>query len=134
MSEIDVLTHLAYRGEMDWNLVQWWIGISFGLMIGSFVGSEHLTKGLTALSIFLYFIYSAASLQEIFNQAGYIQATYETLELLAASSGLTPIGHVALENGRSNSISLMPVLCLMGFLATVGFVMYSYKEQPNTKS
>lgn len=130
MTEIEIIEHIALRAQINWSIIQWWISASFGVMIASFVGSEHLTKWLAALSVSLYTLYSAASLSAIFNHNDYIFGAYRALETLAENSELTPLGIVALENSASPAIPFMPALCLAGFLCTIGFVVYCLVNRP----
>ena len=131
MTELDLVTHISSRGDMMWNIVQWWISVSFGLMIASYIASEHLTKGLATLSISMYSLYSVTSVDSIIRHSDSITAGYQTLELLAAESPLTPLALGRLDGTASQP--LMPFLCIAGFLVTNGFVIYCLVKRPSRK-
>ena len=58
MSEADLIDQLLARSEVLWNLNQWWVSVSFAVMLAAYVGAERLSRILVGLMVGLYSLYT----------------------------------------------------------------------------
>ena len=124
MSEVEVLNLITLRIDMNWSIIQWWIGITFTLVIASYVGMEHLTKILTSVAIILYTFCTLIFAQSVLNNIDQIISGFATLDLLSKSTDLSPMGQAALDEYRNPELPLVPIFLVCCFVAANGFVLY----------
>ena len=128
MSESDIIAHLAFRNEMIWSLVQWWVSISFAIVVASYFGANRLSRLLVTVIIALYLLYTLTMCTEFLTQMTYIAAIYKDLTALAESTQTGFIAQSALD--RRGGYTGPLVLLTMGvtFLVTIGFVVHCYRK------
>ena len=129
MSEAEIISELGFRTEAQWNLLQWWVSVSFAVMMAAYIGSEKLTKQIIALIVVMYLFTTLRILLVLGNHSAYILDMYTALQTLSESGGLSAVGAGALERraGESPSILIGNIWFLFSFIFTIGFVLYCYK-------
>ena len=133
MNEAELVSELGFRSGMTWDLLQWWVSIGFAVMVASYIGAAKLTKGITALIIFMFAITTAGALSAMLNHASYMQDIYRSLEVLASESELSYVGIGALERQGGYAVIISGVFFVLSIIFIFGFVIYCYKYLKDAK-
>ncbi len=126
MNEAELVSHLLSRNEVLWVLIQWWVSISFAIMIAAYIGVKHLTHTLIGLIIFMYAFYSFIMVREVTQHLAFSDPIANDLSELAGTSQLGSVGQAALNQLELGGGILMPVFLLFVYLITNGFVVFCY--------
>ena len=129
MSEADLIDQLLARSEVLWNLNQWWVSVSFAVMLAAYVGAERLSRILVGLMVGLYSLYTITVWEHVLSLVSLHSSYMEALSLLADSSQLGVVGQAYLEQQDNRKLSIVfPAFMVVAFLITNGFVFYSYRK------
>ena len=130
MSEAEIISELGFRAEVSWNLLQWWVSISFAVMVAAFWGSRRLTNGIVAVIIGLYSMSTVMVFLSISNQGNVIYDLNAALRVLSDSGELSVVGLGALSRlGQDLGTVLRPFWVGFSFFFTIGFVFYCLKHE-----
>jgi hypothetical protein len=124
MNEAELVSHLLSRNEALWDLTQWWVSISFAVMVAAYIGAKYLSRILVGFIIFMYAFYSFAVMQRVVQHFSYYDPIENALSVLASSSQLGTVGQAALEHVELGAGVYMPVFLFLAFLTTIGFVIF----------
>ena len=129
MSEAEIISELGFRAELNWNLLQWWVSVSFAAMMAAYFGSQKLTKPIVALIIGIYFLTTVRVILAVGNHGFYIQDLYMALQSLSDLGEMSAVGAGALDRSVENSVQgwFGPIWVVLSFVFTNGFVIYCYK-------
>lgn len=127
MSEAEIIGELGSRTEIYWNLIQWFVSISFAVMVAAYWGANKLSLKIVAAIFGLYILTFITAASSILTQIGYIGDLYEALRLLNESNQLSVVGTGALQRQGNNLGSILqPLWGGVSFVFTIGFVVYCY--------
>jgi len=128
MTEAEVLAEISTRTEAIWSLLQWWVSLSFAVMVGAYWGAQRLTVGITILICSLYSLSTLVVFSGMTNFSLAVRDGIETLRILSLDPGLSPIGEGALGRQSSLVVVFTQVWVVASFLFTNAFVIYCYKR------
>ena len=130
MNESDVIEHLFSIYDRYWTIVQWWASVSFSLIIVAYFAADRLSKGIVAILISLYTLYSIWVYLLMAYNISIATALFEDLELLRVSEELESQGALAtLEYPLlAHGIWLGAIAQVVTFIACVGYFWYAYVQ------
>ena len=128
MSEAEIVSEIGNRTELLWVMLQWWVSISFAVMVASFWGAKRLSIGIVAVITFMYTLTTVFIFSSMLNQFGFLAANFDALQALRDSGQLGIVGADYLDDFGIR-LYLQPLFAAFSFLFTVGFVVYCYKYE-----
>jgi hypothetical protein len=134
MTEYEILDVLQGQVDTMVSLLQWWAGITLGLLVGVHVIGKELNVYMTSLLIALYIAFTAA--------ISFIESAHgERMKLLTASLGrlqdqgvsLTDMSVAVIHDGGPPAVvTIFTAIGFWGlFVATIGYVIYRFRKASN---
>ena len=131
MSEAEILAELSTRSEIQWGILQWWISISFAVMVASYLGAEKLTKTIVCIIITMYILTSVRAALALGIHNNFLVSLYAALKDLSDSGMLSTAGASALDYRERTTTGfpafITAVWPLLSFFFTIGFTIFCYK-------
>ena len=131
MTEYEFLDVLSGQIDTMLSLLQWWAGITLGLLVGVHVVGKELNGYMTSLLVALYVAFTAA--------ISFIETAHgERMKLLIVSLGRLRDQNVSLSDmslaiveggGPPTVVIIFAGVGFWGlFLGTIGYVIYRYRK------
>ena len=132
MTEADIVFQYSEVVNRLWSLIQWWGGVSFGLIALAHLASEKLNGVLFLLVLSLYTAYSVLILSMLYLNGAMIGDFVGELNQLAATGETLGIYATRLSEGSVLSIPMVILgLVVVGgtYIACIFYPIYIYKHQ-----
>ncbi len=129
MNEAEILIELGFRTNTIWDLLQWWVSISFALMAAAYIGASKLSRLVVVALLSMYVFTLMAVGSAMGSNQQFNIAAIESLVSLSETTQLTPLGLHALGSIGGRDSVFFNLLLGLSFVFTVGVVIYCYKRE-----
>lgn len=134
MNEAEVVTQYWVVNELIWSLLQWWVSISFAVMVAAYLSSKQLTRILISLIIAMYSFYSVIMQQAVVGQLQIMRVLRDELNMLGQVSPLGLTAQTVVDSAGGTIGLLLVFFTITAFTVTNGFVLYCYFKLRKTDS
>jgi hypothetical protein len=135
MTEYELIDILVHHTDTAVSLLQWWAGITLGILVGVHVIGKDLNGYITSLLIILYIAFTALISVMSSAHAERQQLLIRDLEQLQ-EQGITVsiFTQNAIESGGPPShVAILGAIGFWGlFLCAIGYVTYCYRKAKQT--
>jgi len=128
MTEYEILTLITLTEDQRFNLIQWWAGVTFGLIALSHFAGHKLNLFLVTLVVLLYIGFSMFVGQLFFANVAQSELHRQDLaEMLALGRQLSAVSEDIVSADRMVLQAIGFYLAVVGaFLGSICYVIYAY--------
>ena len=135
MTEYELIDILVQHTDTAISLLQWWVGITLGILVSVHVIGKDLNGYIASLLIFLYIAFTA--LISIMSSSHADRQLLLITELGHLQQQGEPVGafaeHAIDTGGPSQFIAIFGAIGFWGLLlCTIGYVVYCYRKAKQT--
>lgn len=127
MTEAEIVYQLSEAANRSWSLLQWWVSISFGLLVVAHVASEKLNAFLLLMVITLYVSFSLLVGNIWRRYAGTVAAYKEDLQALVESGAEVARGTNYWIHHEGIKL-LAAFVLVFTFICVIAYLLYCYRE------
>ena len=128
MTEAELVLELGLNLERGWGMVQWWVSITFAVLLAAHLGAKYLNNIFVSIIVVLYSLLSFVVAQVFLSYMRMVFASARSLKTLSEQVELSGVGnHLISGNSSLLGVSLWITL-LLTFLMTNFYVVYSFRK------
>jgi hypothetical protein len=128
MTEAEILNQIAIFTDRSWNILQWWAGITTGVLLAAHFGSNSLNKRFVILIATIYSLFSIALAQSFLFNSFVLISGMESLANFVEQSEATVLSQFLVDNfGGWRAIVLVGSF-VVAYIGTIYYLMYSYNS------
>jgi len=118
------------------DLLQWWLGVSFGVLALAHFAAKKLNWAIVAAVVVLYSAHTFNTVEGLLRVNSVTTGGYEALQRLAATESLSPMAEGLLEHQPGLLGASMAAFALFGtYMACLGYLFFSFvRATRNTAS
>jgi hypothetical protein len=136
MTEYELIDIMVQHTDTAISLLQWWVGITLGILVSVHVIGKDLNGYITSLLIFLYIAFTG--LISIMSSAHADRQLLLIAELRHMQQQGEPVGAFAKNaidtGGPSQFVAIFGALSFWGLLlCSIGYIVYCYHKAKQTK-